>query len=658
MGQSTCKGRRGTSEPVSADKPADHAGKSGRGQPPVLKRCRSTTAKLFQLRCADRCSARCSPAATRGDSKSSVDDDGALRPPVKLVIFDLDETMTLTTFMSEDGEYLEDQHEFTAMVNFESPWIEGSRIEKLQNMMENLQGKIGGQRRGLAVLTRNNHRNGVSAVVNLLKVAKLDDYIDAIWTCPYRKTLPNGAYQEGGEWKFFHPPVDKLPDHKARIIEDIAAHPRAWFPQLEGTDGVPCEVPGLADLTMDNIVLVDDQPANFQDGSHRIMRYAKVTRYDAQYYDLGFIKDMGGLGAREDYDYTLLATFVERPWAFPEVMRCECSELPSAKTDERLPVGLVAFDFDETLTLATFMPDDDTFATDVAWQPSGQNIGCWKEFDLLKYNFESPWIKGRRLKRLQQTLCKLRGGEAGQKRTLVLLTERGGGVIPILNLLKLAHLDHFFAAMWSFPEADKRQNGVYRDAGAWKTFNPPVEKVPETKCDILNHVVNNLTDWLPQLSGKMPSEWEAGLATLTVESIVIVDNQLPVLESEHSDESFRIPRRCRVVQYDEEYRDCGHLNQMGGLGAHTDEDYEELIKFVNAPWEFPSTLEMAKAEVIGGDSIAQRMCTKIPTMRRVSNGCLATETLKPRAPRERGKTVELAKAFYYDDEEEEDEDAD
>lgn len=36
------------------------------------------------------------------------------RPPVKLVVFDFDETMTLATFMSGDGAYREEQRAVTA----------------------------------------------------------------------------------------------------------------------------------------------------------------------------------------------------------------------------------------------------------------------------------------------------------------------------------------------------------------------------------------------------------------------------------------------------------------------------------------------------------------------------------------------------------------
>ena len=40
-------------------------------------------------------------------------------------------------------------------------------------------------------------------------------------------------------------------------------------------------------------------------------------------------------------------------------------------------------------------------------------------------------------------------------------------------------------------------------------------------------------------------------------------------------------------RYDETYRDCGLLDQMGGLGARSDNDYEELKNFIRQPWEYP-----------------------------------------------------------------------
>ena len=60
------------------------------------------------------------------------------------------------------------------------------------------------------------------------------------------------------------------------------------------------------------------------------------------------------------------------------------------------------FDFDETLTLATFMPSDKRFE-DLDWQPWDLE-GEWSVEELLSYNFESPFHEGSRLKELKLML--------------------------------------------------------------------------------------------------------------------------------------------------------------------------------------------------------------------------------------------------------------
>merc|ERR1712228_1052951 len=43
----------------------------------------------------------------------------------------------------------------------------------------------------------------------------------------------------------------------------------------------------------------------------------------------------------------------------------------------------------------------------------------------------------------------------------------------------------------------------------------------------------------------------------------------------------------KVPRYDDNYRDCGLLNQMGGIGARSDTDFSTLVEFVEEPWSFP-----------------------------------------------------------------------
>eukprot|EP00446_Apocalathium_sp_SHHI-4_P002868 CAMPEP_0177193036 /NCGR_PEP_ID=MMETSP0367-20130122/22222_1 /TAXON_ID=447022 ORGANISM="Scrippsiella hangoei-like, Strain SHHI-4" /NCGR_SAMPLE_ID=MMETSP0367 /ASSEMBLY_ACC=CAM_ASM_000362 /LENGTH=602 /DNA_ID=CAMNT_0018640883 /DNA_START=162 /DNA_END=1970 /DNA_ORIENTATION=- len=555
------------------------------------------TVKAFQVRVAER---------------SFPDEDR--NHPVRLVVFDLDETLTLTTFMSEDGTYDEGQHEFTTLINFESPWVQGCRVEKLRRMFEELAESREGERRAIAVLTRNSHREGVRAVLNLLKVSHLDEHIDAIWTMPARMSIPSGAYRHhDGTWRFFDPPVGRLLDHKVSVLKSVAAQPKAWLPQLK-SEQCPEALKDLGELRLENIVLVDDQEANFQNGQGRLLRYAKVTRYHATYHDLGYIEDMGGIGAHDDQDFALLKNFVEDPWLYKETLKMNCMEIRSEQTDQHLPVRLIVFDFDETLTMATFLPDDNAFNSDIDWRLSGQNIGTWRQGELLLCNWESPWVKGRRLKRLQTMLAQLKKGKEGP-RELVILAPREGSAVSIVNLLKVGRLDGYFSAVWTFPPIDGVPNGVYKEGGVWKTFDPPLDEVRDNsnKSEVLKHILENTPAWLPQLSGGDLDANKLELLRLVPENVVLVDNEPMALTGRASRD---VPRLCKVMRYDENYRDCGLLYQMGGIGAHTSEDFDLLVNFVKNPWEYPCELPDDGEEV---EPIAERMSKRLPSMRRFSD---------------------------------------
>lgn len=203
--------------------------------------------------------------------------------PVKLVVFDFDETLTLATFMTGNCEYAdEEEKDIARVINFESPWVEGSRLMKLQSMLASIKDGSDGRRRTLTVLTNNG--KGVQAVINMLKIAGLDAYFSAVWTMPWRQYMPNGAYKDSsGQWKLFDPPSDKVRNHKADVLSHVTRNPEAWFPQI-GEAGFN----DLATLCMGNIVLVDDQRANFQSQfGASVLRYCKVARYDADlYYDM------------------------------------------------------------------------------------------------------------------------------------------------------------------------------------------------------------------------------------------------------------------------------------------------------------------------------------------------------------------------------------
>merc|ERR1740121_2009267 len=122
----------------------------------------------------------------------------------------------------------------------------------------------------------------------------------------------------------------------------------------------------LCHLRLAEIVLVDDKRANLQSSTGaRVLRYCKVARYDGLDPRGGRskIRSMGGIGAHNVADYETLQKFVEEPWTFKESLQVQCSERDFDESNEKHPVKVVVFDFDETLTLATFIPTESECAT-------------------------------------------------------------------------------------------------------------------------------------------------------------------------------------------------------------------------------------------------------------------------------------------------------
>ncbi|CAK0864968.1 unnamed protein product, partial [Prorocentrum cordatum] len=422
--------------------------------------------------------------------------------PVRLIVFDLDETLTMATFMASDGSCLPREREKIRRrhANFESPWVDGSRRAKLQRMLEALARGPGGRRRFLAVLTRNANAAGVLAVVNLLKAGGLAEFFSA-----------------------------------ADVLAHVCRCPEAWVPQLAG--GERAAFADLLPLTQEGVVLVDDQRSNFRSPSGvEVLRYCKVARYDADYRSFGFVTDMGGIGAHSDADYDMLQRFVEDPWMCRDSMQVRCNERAFVGSEGRNPVQLVVFDFDETLTLATFMP--------------------------------SAVEEGSRVDKLGALLRWI-----AAERRLAVLTKNERGAMAVLSLLRIAGLAEHFSAIWTM-RADGRggDHGAYQEGGRWTRFQPPVERVGNHKADVLRHVVDNPSEWFPQLQGPQRSRHE-DLLQLRPEGVVLVDDERANFRSYEvapgSEEPARVLRYCKVFRYDDEYRDCGLLNQMGGLGAHS-----------------------------------------------------------------------------------------
>jgi hypothetical protein len=215
------------------------------------------------------------------------------RSPVRLIVFDLDETLTLATLLPRVPS--EERFRRSANVSFESPWYP-NRLELLSQLLENL-----AKDRTLAVLTRNSA--GLEPVLRLLQTAGLDQYFSAVWCAPLGPE--RGAVRMNGEWIRFTPPshVDEKPD----ILRCIREAPDNWFPGVSH---------GFHGLVNAEIVLVDDSAKNFESTSgQQVARFCEVPRFEAQFHHMGNIT-LGGLGARSQADFKKFVRFIEAPWLF------------------------------------------------------------------------------------------------------------------------------------------------------------------------------------------------------------------------------------------------------------------------------------------------------------------------------------------------------
>jgi hypothetical protein len=215
------------------------------------------------------------------------------RSPVRLVVFDCDETLTLATLLPRvlSAERLRR----SAELSFESPWYP-NRLELLSQLLETL-----AKDRTLAVLTRN--AGGLEPVLRLLQAAGLDQHFSAVWCAPLGSE--RGAVRKNGEWSYFTPPCDV--EEKPDILHSICEAPDSWFP------GASHGLHGLADA---EVVLVDDRPQNFESMSgRRVARFCEVPRFEARFRHMGNVT-LGGLGARSEVDFGQLLRFVETPWHF------------------------------------------------------------------------------------------------------------------------------------------------------------------------------------------------------------------------------------------------------------------------------------------------------------------------------------------------------
>lgn len=240
----------------------------------------------------------CASQWTRDQSGSTLQflDRSSSGAPVKLVVFDFDQTLTVSTF----GPPPESSPETLASCvqwSFASPWVQG-RLQKLEGTLRSLTEGISACK--LAVLTRNSA--GVRSVLQLLDGAALSKYFSAVWCMPLSS---DSAFQQDGEWHFFKPEVAKsakLPKQKPDILQEIANRTEHWLPK-KGSD---------LQLSMDNILLVDDSVYNFQSSvtGRQVMRGCKVAVHCGSLMDGMDSRTLGGLGARSCQDFVALERFV------------------------------------------------------------------------------------------------------------------------------------------------------------------------------------------------------------------------------------------------------------------------------------------------------------------------------------------------------------
>jgi hypothetical protein len=242
-------------------------------------------------------------------------------PPVRLVVFDCDETLTVSTFLPKDQDmkteigWTSPHAGYITDVNFVPPW-NPYRLIELQNMLAKLAASdrhseedSTSPKRVLAVLTRN--QCGAVACLNLLMAAGLAEHLSAVWSMgKTHDNTPTGVYKDtDGSWHTFMPPLQEQPDHKPDALASIARDPEAWFPQ-----GCPL----LAELRLEEIVLVDDAKNNFQSYLPKrgpiVLRGCKVSHYDCVYRDMGWIPKMGGIGSHRNTDFQDLVNFINEPW--------------------------------------------------------------------------------------------------------------------------------------------------------------------------------------------------------------------------------------------------------------------------------------------------------------------------------------------------------
>lgn len=268
----------------------------------------------------------------------------------------------------------------------------------------------------------------------------------------------------------------------------------------------------------------------------------------------------------------------------------------------KAPVSLVVFDFDETLTTVSAFPTEKDFEKTIGFQ-------VWEEYTNWSYELPQEDYDGRgqsnaesRISKLSTMLQRLVGSD-DQRRTLVIITRNTRGVVACLNSLMNAGLSDYFSVILGMQDIKGLPQGVYLNNSEWKTFHPPPMKWDESKADVLSRILDAPKQWIPQLVSAGEGSQFSSLRELKMANVVLVDNE----EENFQSESTKVLRCCKVNTYAAHHPKLGYQEDMGGIGAHCDEDYKTLADFVEQPWNFPWHRRGAAEE---GAAVAERRASQ------------------------------------------------
>lgn len=250
----------------------------------------------------------------------------------------------------------------------------------------------------------------------------------------------------------------------------------------------------------------------------------------------------------------------------------------------KVPVTLVAFDFDETLTTVSVFPTHPDFERRIGFRLTEECTDwCYETHHASAgMDYREASHAGGRVSKLH-TMLRCIQGDTEKKRILAVITRNPCGPVACLNSLMQAGLADFFTVILGMQDIKGLPQGVYRDESTWKTFHPPVMKFDDHKADVLSRIVDDPSQWFPTLVAAGADADVAVLRGLKLANVLLVDDD----EDNFQSASSKVLRCCKVGTYAAHHPKLGFQEKMGGIGASSDDDYSILVEFVEEPWRFP-----------------------------------------------------------------------